>query len=271
MRSLSRTAVFLPLVVPLLLPGGLLWFRGLAARADDEAGREEAALLEQPEWQVGDSWVVETLTQRVQGREDEPSGKSPRVRWEFRVTKIEKVAGNDCYRIEVECLARGRIRPQTTVWCDRKNLFLRQFQTQLAFNGRYRTVQESYACAKGETSPVVTFVNVLPIALPAFVPKGAKGGDTFAYTSRPLPAEAKDPEIIRFVHAMRQETQPAEAKLLSKALPAYAKNLDARPVVQVKLGDEQRSVVQLWQQGEPWPVYVEDGRTQAWLVSTERP
>lgn len=269
MRSLRRTAVLLPLIVPLILFGGLFCSSWHAARAADDPGGEHATPLVPPSWKIGDTWMVETLTQRIQAREVTPDSEPARVRWQFEVTKIEKVAGNDCYRLDVKCLARGRIRPQATIWCDRKNLFLRQFQTQLAFNGRYRTVQESYACSKGPTAPVIAFVNALPLALPAFMPEGAKAGGTFVYESQPMPAGSKDPSIIRFAHTMDQQTQRADAKLLSKALPDHAKALDDGSMVQITLQDHERSLVQLWKPGEPWPVYVDDGRTQARLIPTE--
>ncbi len=233
----------------------------LAAQADPPA------VLTQPSWKVGDSWVVETSTPCIQNRSAATEAKPLRVRWEFRVAKVEPLAGQDCYKIEVQCLAKGRLRPQATVWCDRNTLFLRQFQTQFAFNGQYRTVNESYACSKGPTAPVVTFVNVLPLALPAFMPAGAKGTGTFSYVSQSAPAGSKAAGVVPFAHALDQDAQPASAKALEKLTPAYSKNLDGQAVVEVKLKGPQQQVVQLWQPGEPWPIYTSDGRTQAWLVS----
>ena len=269
MRGLGRTSFCIRVVVPFILPAGLLWFPYSPSRAEENAGPDGVAALEQPSWQVGDSWVVETLTQRVQGREDKTAGREPRVRWEFRVAKIEKVADSDCFRLEVRCLAQGRIRPQSTLWCDQKTLFLRQFETQIAFNGQYRTVQESYSCAKGSTSPVMTFVNVLPVAMPAFLPGGAKGGETFSYVSQPIPPGAKDTGIIRFTHEMKQEQRAPGSKSLDQLPTASAEKLDAKSAVEVTLADSRRSLVQLWQKGAPWPIYADDGRTKAWLVSKE--
>jgi hypothetical protein len=240
------------------------------AAPPEPSGPTAPAELTPPEWQIGDSWVVETLTQRVQGREAAADPETTRLKWQFRVAKIEKVAGGDCYRVDIKCLAASRVRPQGTIWCDKQTLFLRQFQTQVAFQGRYRTIQESYACAKGATAPVVTFVNVLPLAMPAFPPEGAKAAGTFRYTSQPLPAGAKDPGTVRFLHASTQQVRPAGAKALGAIPPNYAKSLGAGPLTEVTIEDRRESVRQLWQPGSPWPVYVENARTEAWLVSTTR-
>jgi hypothetical protein len=238
-----------------------------------EQGRAEPAAdgaLAKPQWKVGDFWTIETATQRVQGREEKSPVNPPRVRWQFKVTNIEKVAGQDCYRIDVECLAQGRVRPKTTLWCDKETCFLRQFQTQLAFNGRYQTIQESYDCAKGLTSPVVASINALPLGMPAFLPAGSKGLNEFNYTSQPLPAGSKNPAILRFAQSISQDIRPADAELTKKLYQGYSKDLASKPLTQVTLetGPQKRDkVVQLWQSGSPWPVYVNNGRTQAWLLA----
>jgi hypothetical protein len=238
--------------------------------AEPPAATSPATSVERPNWQLGDHWVIETLTDRIQGGEPVGTSKPVSLRWEFKVAKYEKIQGRDCYRLEVDCLTRGKNRPQSTVWCDRETLFLRQFQTQVIFNGGYHTVQESYDCATGQTTPVLASTNVLPLAIPAFLPKGAKG-DSFIYVSQPLPAGAKDSNVIRFSHHVKQEIVPAGAKSLENLPEKYAKALDRGPVTEVRLSDGSQTVVQLWQKGSPWPVYAENGRTRAWLVPTTKP
>jgi len=268
-RKTDRTYCWL--LAAVLAAAGVLLAGPPWGRAEQAAGQPEPAELARPEWDIGDSWIVETLTRRVQGREEAAEPEATRLKWQFRVAKIEKVAGSDCYRVDIQCLAAGRIRPEATIWCDKRTLFLRQFQTQVAFQGRYRTIQESYACAKGPTAPVIAFVNVLPLAMPAFLPSGAKAADRFTYASQPLPAGAKDPNTVRFLHTSTQQVRPAGAKALEQIPRKYAKNLGAEPVTEVTLDDREQSVRQLWQPGAPWPVYVENSRTRAWLVSTASP
>lgn len=228
-------------------------------------GQESNNSLERPKWQVGDRWVIETVTDRIQGREGQAAVAPPKLRWSFQVAKLEKVAGHECYRIDIECLSKGRLRPQTSIWCDKETLFLRQFQTQLAFQGRYRTIHESYDCPDGQFSPVLTPMNAIPISLPAFVPAGSKSVGSYSYTSQPLPAGSKDPTIIRFSHQMTQDISSPNAKSLGQLPRSYSKNLDAG-LTEVKFADKSQSVVQVWKKGNPWPLFVDHGRTKAWLV-----
>lgn len=268
MRS-RRTMILWSLAAGLVLPGTILWSTACLLGADQPA--EGAASLDRPQWNLGDRWIIETLTEQIQGNEPRTGEKAPRIRWEFRVAKLEKVAGADCYRIDIECLAQGRVRPKASVWCDKQTLFLRQFETQVAFRGRYYTVQESYDCAKGELAPVMASVNVLPIGLPAFLPQGAKSLEGFTYTSAPLPAGVKDATTIRFAHTIRQDVRAPGAKSLKQVPQLFAKDIQAKPLTEVQLAEGKQTMTQLWQKGLPWPVYAENGRTQAWLVSTGNP
>jgi hypothetical protein len=252
-------------VAAALLAGACLTMPTSSAQPAADSG---AAALDRPDWKIGDTWTIETATQRVQGREIKPSENPPRVRWQFKVAKIEKIAGQDCYRVDVQCLAQGRVRPQTTLWCEKESLFLRQFQTQLAFDGRYHVVQESYECEKGTVSPVLASINALPLSMPAFTPKGSKAVGDFQFVSQPLPAGSKDSSMLRFSQSVSQSVKAADPQLVNKVLKRYSKDLDAKPITQVTLSVRGGSVVQLWQKGTPWPVYVNNGRTQAWLVTS---
>ncbi len=230
--------------------------------------REEQGELQKPNWSVGDSWEVETTTQRIQVRESAPARKPARLRWRFKVAGLEDVAGIECYRIDIECLAKGRLRPATSIWCDKETLFLRQFQTQVANNGEMHLLQESYAVPKGQFAPVVAPINALPIALPAFVPKGSKNLNGFTYTSSPTAAGSKDTGVLRFAYAVKQNA----GKPSQKSIKAFRKGLskalnDSEAVTEVKLNGPHQGVVQLWKKNSPWPVYTDNGRTQAWLVS----
>ncbi len=230
---------------------------------DGEGGRT----VKRPDWKTGDSWVVETKTRRIQVRESEPARKPARIRWRFHVRGVEPIAGRDCYRIDIECLAKGRLQPATVIWCDKKTLFLQQFQTQLATNGRYRVIQESYSVPKGMSAPVMPPVTALPIALPAFVMAGSKGMGSFTYTSQATSAGSKAPGLLRFAHTVQQDLRTPSRKRLSEAKQGLSKSLDGADVTEVKLKSTSETIVQLWKKGSPWPVYTENGCTQAWLVN----
>jgi hypothetical protein len=235
--------------------------------AATRAAEEPQVALARPAWKVGDTWEVETVTDKVQGREEKPAAKSPPIRWRFLVRRMVKIDGHNCFEIDIDCLAPGRVRPKTKVYCDADTLMLRQWETELALAGTYHTIRESYRPGGGPTVPVLVPLNALPIDLPAFLPQGAKPAGSFTYTSQPLPAESKDPGVIRFEHTIEQQVQAPGAKALRNVPQQYAKALEQKPIVEVRLKDQDRSVVQLWQKGSPWPVYVNNGRTEARLIS----
>lgn len=241
---------------------------GPAAPQNAARPADTAPALAKPKWKAGDTWTIVTLTEPVQKRNTGPQAKPVYVTWKFRVAGIETIAGHACYRIDIECLATGRVRPQTSVWCDQQTLFLRQFQTQMAVGGQYRLVQESYEPGPEGHSPVVTPINALPLGLPAFLPPGAKrASPVFRYTSRPAPAGSKSTGLMTFAHETTQLVQTPVPKSLTQIPREHADSLQQRPVAEVHLQDYRQTVVQLWQQGSPWPVYTNNGRTQAWLVA----
>ena len=237
----------------------------------DEAEVATATGLSQPKWEKGSTWMVETVTQPLQTREVKPSTKPVPIRWQFRVADLENLAGRECYRIEIECLARGRIRPKSMIWVDQKSGFLRQYKTELAVAGQMRPMVESYDHAKSLAAPVITPVNALPIALPAFVPPGSKA-NTFTYTSAPMQAGAKSKDLglVTFAHEVTQTTSKAGSKAL-EIIPKKGrpKSLDAKPITEVVLGTPTGEVKQLWQEGQPWPLVIDNGRTKAYLVTSE--
>jgi hypothetical protein len=244
----------------------------LASIAEEKPDIDALASVEQPKWAVGDTWTIETVSEKIQGREATPARKSPPIRWQFRVAELEKLAGRDCYRIEVECLARGRIRPKSVMWVDEESGFLRQYQTELAVNGKMRPIVESYDHAKDEPAPVVTPISAVPIVMPAFAKKGSKSSkavNSFTYTSAPVPAgaKAKDLGMTSFAYEVSQTANIAGAKALEVLPGGRAKDLDAKPITQVNINTPHERVTQLWQAGKPWPVFVDNGVTKAYLVN----
>ena len=230
------------------------------------AAQDPAPDLARPVWKVGDTWVIETVTDQIQVREAMPSEKSPPIRWLFKVSGLADIGGHKCYQIDITCEAKGRVRPSSMLFIDTQTMMLREMRTQMAGFGQFHTVRESYEPQGGQVSPVLTFGNVLPIDLPAFLPKQSKAV-SFNYVSQTIPAGAKDPDLIRFGHSVTQQVVRPSGKSLNRIPSRYAKALDRLPVVEVRLANQDKSVVQLWQQGNPWPVYTHNGRTEAKLVS----
>lgn len=221
-----------------------------------------------PQWRVGDRWVVETTTLPLQaplGQEGAPPVKP--VQWQFSVRALERLFDRECYRIEVQPLPIRTPSPVTTFWVDRQSLVLRQVQAQLAVAGRLHTMTESYQFGSGQPTPVQGPLTALPIDLPLFTAGRAKGLQQFAYEAVAGPSGKKALGDVGFLMSIQQEMVPATAEHAKSLLPeGFAKVLDTKPTVEVRLKSIQGRVRQLWRPGCPWPVYADNGPTVARLV-----
>ena len=220
--------------------------------------------LARPAWKTGDTWQIDTVTEKLQSSEPVAAADGPRIRWKFTIAGVEKIEGHACWRIDVECLAKGGLQPATSIWVDEETYFLRQFQTQVPVAGALRTVRESYEPGATGASPVMPPINVLPVSLPAFIAASPKG--EFKYTSK-VAGQAKDVgSQMKFVHAVSQDVKPATPKTLENVPRGLSKSLEKQPAVEVRLGTKRQQVLQVWQSNRPWPVFAQDGATKAWLV-----
>ncbi|NUQ63327.1 MAG: hypothetical protein HUU20_12680 [Pirellulales bacterium] len=220
-----------------------------------------------PQWQMGDQWIVETVSLPVQVRSAGiAQAKSQPIRWQFAVQKYEKVVSDDCYRVEIRCLEEGQ-QPTTVLWIDKKSQALKQMQTQIPVPGGFRTVSESYEFASGQPSPVLSPISALPVDLPLFQSGQSKGSQTFTYEANVGAAGTKAVGDLGFAYEIQQEiveAQPDQVKGL--VAEGFAKSLENKPVVEVKLKRFDRQVRQLWQPGQPWPVYSSNGTTTCRLI-----
>lgn len=233
-----------------------------------EPGHEVNLEPLKPQWNVGDRWIVETSTLRIQvaDKQRSPSRGRP-VRWQFTVRGIEKRGEGECFRVEICPLLPGRAQPVTTLWVDRGSLGLRQFQTQLPVAGGFRTVTESYRPAGGQPSPVLGPLTILPVDMPVFLSGAEKGSTTFLYETIVGPAGEKAVGDVSFTMEVQQSvSRPKPEQIKGLWDDAFAKDLQARPVVEVQLKCFDRRIRQFWEPGRPWPTLIDNGTTQARLV-----
>ena len=237
--------------------------------APEPAGPAEASVSLRPTWRVGDRWVVETRTRAIQVRE-EPADEAAAVRWEFVVAGREAFGGREAFRVRVRCLDQGP-GPAVTLWVDAATLTLRQVQAQLPTPGGFRTVTETYRADADLPTPVLGPLTALPLDLPAFLPSGAKGLETFQYEALPGPAGTKAVGEVGFLYAVQQTVEPADAAGIKGLLDGpFAADGDRQPARRVRLRGSDRSVEQLWKPALPWPVWSNNGRTTARLVEVGR-
>lgn len=248
------------------------------ARTDAEEKGEAADAIKRhdqllhasrPQWQIGDRWTIATATRPMQGRIELPM-KTQRTVWRFEATAKEKVDGHACVRVEVRCLSKSGVRPRTTLWLDESSLLLRQIRTEVAVAGKMQPIVESYAASASHAAVIAPFT-ALPIAMPVFLPPGSKQAKkSYRYVSRPVASGAKDGGLVRFTHECVQSIASPSAKSLKRVPKQFAKSLEARPAIEVRLSDHARTVIQLWQSGKPWPTYVDNGVTESWLLHASR-
>lgn len=241
------------------------------APGQGEASDKPAAEVQSPRpaWKVGDRWIVETASRPIQAREDarDDDANAVRTRWQFEVQEIAKLGGREAFRIAIVCLEKGPAQPQTTLWVDQKSLTLRQVQTQLPTADGFRTITESYEFHDGQPAPVMTPLTALPIDLPVFLSGGLKGDQKFEYTATPGPTGKKALGDVSFAFSVSQSSKAAEpARAKSLLHDSFSKDLTTKPAVEIHLKSSDREVQQLWRGDLPWPVFVNNGTTQARLV-----
>src|SRR5262249_690111 len=149
--------------------------------------------------------------------------------------------------------------------------------TQLPVQGGFRTVTEQYksTTANNLPAPVLAPLTVLPLDMPAFLDvQGSKATEPqkFSYEASGGPAQAKDPGDVNFASEVEQQVQPATADD-TRGLVAedFSKGLEKKPVVKVQLRSGPRTVTQLWQAEQPWPLYCTNGKTEARLIKVIPP
>jgi len=233
-----------------------------------------------PRWNLRDQWTVETVTKRVQRRKALSTGDlvAP-IQWRFAVSKYEKSFGDDCVRIEVNCLANEGGHPRSVLWFDRKSFALRRMANEVPTRTGYRVMTVSYVHDNDQLSPVLVAASSIPIAAPMFLSQHVKSFDRFQYQTVFNPEE-KALDDIPFSHGVTQSARllnPEHARQMMKQHfvdanddGRFAKSLADESAIEVVLKSGSRTIRQLWQQDKPWAVFCDDGYSASRLVSVEK-
>ena len=235
-----------------------------AANADEQQPIQTQQF--RPKWNVGDQWTVETQSRQQQVAS--PRQKRIAARWQFRVEAIDRVQGKPCWRVVIR--PSQTPEPKTTVWIDRTTTAIRQIQTQLPTPEGYKAVTESYRSG-GMAAPVVGPLSVLPIAIPQFPEPGLKSLDTYQYETISGPGGVKAIGDVGFSTEIRQNFSKPSAQRMKGILDnEHIKSLEDRPMVEVELATPDETVRQVWREGSPWPLFTDNGTTQARLIASNR-
>jgi hypothetical protein len=215
--------------------------------------------LQPPDWQIGDTWVVETeiFDQGNIMKRSDAMGWTEKQTWRFEVLGIESIDNRPCHHLQISPINGNACPYNFGLWLRIADLQLTAFQIfypadDSSSNGRPpRSVRKHIS---GSQTPTVFFdyfkarFPSLPIwLLPKFntgeTPSAARAGD------RPGPHTKLGQKII--THSTLLPSDQASAALL----PHPTAKTDSGPYHQVTLtyGDAQE--IQYWEDGHPWPVY----------------
>ena len=219
-----------------------------------------------PKWNVGDQWTIETRSRQQQVAVTQQ--KRVAARWRFTVEAVDRIGDRACFRIVIR--PTDSPEPKTTVWVDRKATAIRQIQTQLPTPDGYKTVTESYRTA-GQAAPVVGPLTVLPIDLPQFPEPDVKSLGTYQYEAVSGPDGIKAIGDVGFSTEIRQSfSKPSADRMKSLFGDENIKSLEGKSMVEVELATPDYSTRQVWRENAPWPLFADNGVTQARLIETRR-
>lgn len=248
------------LAMPLM---GLLFWQ-VAAQPPD------VVPVTKPRWNTGDSWIVQTSTAQVQERHSADAGaRRQKAAWLFRVEGNEQLGPDNCLKVAVNCSSSSNKSPVVIFWADEATGQLRQVQTNIPSQGKIRSAVERYD-SDLKSSAVMGTLSALPLDMPSFSQEENEAKDS-KYRVFGAPVGAKDAGLIGFGYQVHQAARQADPEFIRKTLPdGLAKSVKPKAYIDVSMTDGQRTVRQLWSDGDSWPAYSNNGITESWLVSVKK-
>jgi len=242
-----------------------------SSRSETQAAQPAESM--RPVWQVGDRWMIDTVSPLVQHHGERGAGiRHLRSRWDFEVVGRESVAAQDCFRLRVTSAAVTKKAVTVTFWVSSRTMTLIRVNLQLPTRNGVHSMTESYDFAAGQSAPVIGPIPALMVDLPFFPGEHTKSASgVFTYESRAGAGRAKQVGDVGFAFAVEQDIRPADSELRDRLAGSEVKMYQPDAVAwQVQLKDPFREVLQVWQQGLPWPVFADNGSVVTRLVSVTR-
>ncbi len=221
------------------------------------------------QWQVGDTWTVETETVQIQRRNERES--KARVRWTFEVKSKMSLEGRPTFKLFIRCQADGR-QPEIVALVDAQSYALRQLEMELPTANGFQKLVEHYEVGNNTASPVLTPLSALPLDFPVFQQSQQKPQQSYQYKAVSGYPGKKAVDDIAFIYSVTQKSSTAEPAVVKSLLgESYQKNLGggADPI-DVRIQSVDREVRQLWHPGLPWPSWSNNGTTETRLVDFHR-
>jgi hypothetical protein len=213
--------------------------------------------LQPPEWQIGDSWVVETeiFDQGNIMKRSEEIGWTEKQAWRFEVLGIEGTNHRRCYHLQISPISGNACPYRFMLWLRIPNLQLNAFQIVYPADdeGSNRRRPHSIRKQVSETQTPDAFFDYFKTRFPSLplwlIPQFASGTVPSASSADTPRTHTKLGQKI----ATHSGAFPSEhaAGVLPYRAAAASKGRYHR--VTLAYGDAQE--IQYWEDGRPWPVY----------------
>lgn len=222
-----------------------------------------------PAWSVGDTWTVRATAIQSQDStetEQQEKAKTP-VDWRFIVVGKEDIKDRPCFRVSVTCLDEGRQQPITTLWFDVDKRTLSRVEAKIVVKGSWHVFTETYVAEGGKPTPVLGPIPALPLDFPVFTSDGVTK-DLGAQTYETIYGNAGTKSLgdVGFAFMVDQSVTPVKTDHVKSLAPES----EGDSVVEVEIRGAGRSITQLWQPDTPWPIYSNNGMTEARLLEVKR-
>ncbi|MCS7237124.1 MAG: outer membrane lipoprotein-sorting protein [Thermoguttaceae bacterium] len=223
-----------------------------------------------PSWQVGQSWIVETRTPLLQiGRELDQAKSEAILRWKFTVEGTAELDNEKCYVLSARPQAAQSENLELRLWISTDRLLLRRWEASVIASGRPVRTGETLVAKESPNYPAWVPLTVLPVAFPCWEEVPVKHVHSYRYEVVPGHAEAKTPADVAFVVPVEQESDSPEERFTKSVLGLPADHPSPAGVVKIDVRSPIGHCQQLWQAGQPWPVWATNGISVSRLVTAD--
>lgn len=214
--------------------------------------------LQPPDWQIGDTWIVETeiFDQGNTMKNSDILGWTEKQAWRFEVLGIENIDHRRCHHLQISPINGNACPYSFMLWLRIPDLQLNAFQIIYPADEdgsdrrRPRSMRKQISGSRTPNAFFDYFKARFP-SLPLWLlPQFNSGKATAASTAAGIP----DPHT-KLEQKITTRSAPLPVELNTAALPdRTAKTNNGRyHKVTLAYGDTQE--IQYWEDGRPWPVY----------------
>jgi hypothetical protein len=213
--------------------------------------------LQPPNWQIGDTWVVETeiFAQANTMKRSDEMGWTEKQAWQFEVLGIESIDNRRCYHLQISPISGNACPYAFMLWLRIADLQLNAFQIVYPADdhGANRRRPRSMRKTISATQTPDAFFDYFKARFPSLPVWLLPQFDNHTAPSAPIAATPRPRTKLDQSIATRSDAIPPQHA--ARVLPhreAATSNARYRKVT-LAYGESQE--IQYWEDGRPWPVY----------------